>query len=158
MPTHKPQRLTIHHTAVRQRPDLSLASKLQSMQAFSQREDKLADGSVKKAWADVPYHFYVDVHGHVAEGRELGFVGDTNTNYDPKGHIGIALEGNFEREAPSDAQLSALIEILTRLGKSHGLTKSQIATHQHYASTACPGANLIALIPSIITATDLPTA
>lgn len=156
MTAQTPRKLTVHHTAVRQKPDVSLGQKLRAMQRFSQSEERLADGRLKPAWADVPYHFYIDVHGEVAEGRPVDFAGDTNTNYDPTGHIGIAMEGNFEVETPSEAQIGALTALLSQLGKTHGLTVADIAWHQTYAATACPGKSLIAVLPSIAAATDLP--
>ncbi|SRR6056297_1766098 len=150
MVPHDPDRITIHHSAVRQKPKRTIATKLRSLQNFSQSEGKLADGRTKKAWADIPYHYFIDASGQVAEGRKVGFVGDTNTKYDPKGHIGIVLEGNFEVEHPDHDQKAALFQLLLRLSEEHGIPASAIGAHNHYASTACPGKHMTSELESII--------
>lgn len=150
MTRHRPLQLTIHHTATPANPKSSIEKKLKSLQAFSQSGSKLADGRTKKAWADVPYHFYIDVLGAVAEGRAVDFVGDTNTNYDPRGHIGIVVEGNFEDEAPSAAQISSLVALLAVLAKRHGIDPGDIGTHRQFAQTACPGKLMMALLPKVV--------
>lgn len=147
MKTQKIQYLTIHHTAVRQKPDRSLVDKLQSLQKFSQHPGTLGNGKPKPAWPDVPYHFYIDCHGQIAEGRELKYVGDTNTEYDPTGHALIVLEGNFEEEQPTEAQLAALRQTITWLAARYHVPGDRIAGHQDYAGTLCPGKNLEILMP-----------
>lgn len=149
MKANQPVRLTIHHTATKQNFKSSVASKLRSLQAFSQKKSKLADGRTKKAWGDVPYHFYVDAKGVVAEGREVQFAADTNTDYDPSGHLTVVVEGNFEKEQPTPAQIEALESLLVFLSRKYGIDPSTIGGHRDYASTACPGKNLIALLPDI---------
>src|SRR5262245_16557745 len=93
MKTHQPTRITIHHTAVKQNPQRTLAQKLQALQKFSQNPGTLGNGAAKPVWPDVPYHYYIDCHGQIGEGREVQFVGDTNTKYDPTGHALVVLEG-----------------------------------------------------------------
>jgi hypothetical protein len=65
-----PMRITVHHTASRTKPGLSIAGKLKNLQSFSQSKAKLADGRTKKLWPDIPYHFYIAVDGKIAEGRQ----------------------------------------------------------------------------------------
>src|SRR5690349_7872975 len=79
MKSHTPSRITIHHTATVQKLDRSLKDKMQALQKFSQNEGKLGNGKPKPAWPDVPYHFYIDCNGGIAEGRDVNAVGDTNT-------------------------------------------------------------------------------
>lgn len=152
MQAHRPTRITVHHTAVRQKPGRSIEDKLRSLQAFSQREELLADGRTKMAWADVPYHYYIDASGQIAEGRDVGFVGDTNTRYDPTGHIAVVVEGNFEDEHLGDAQRQSLIALLQLLSKRHKVPLTAIDTHQSFAATACPGQNLAAEFSAILKA------
>ena len=87
---------------------MTLEKKMQNLQAFSQRDDKLASGKFKPAWFDVPYHYYIAVDGRIAEGRELKYVGDTNTEYDPTGHALVVVEGSFNTEEPTKAQIDSL--------------------------------------------------
>jgi alpha-L-fucosidase 2 len=149
MKRHKINRITIHHTATLQKKDRSVEQKLKALQEFSQKEGKLGSGKVKPAWPDVPYHYYVDVHGRIAEGRSLEFVGDTNTEYDPAGHALVVLEGNFEEEQPSAAQLAALHSLIQWLAERFHVTPEAIQAHNDFANTACPGRNLKALLPEI---------
>jgi len=149
MATHHPVRITLHHTATKQRPNRSLNAKLRALQTFSQSNAKLASGGRKQAWSDMPYHFYISEAGEVAEGLALHFSGDTNTNYDPAGHISIVLEGNFNKEKPESNQLSAVVNLMASLVKHHGISIDAIDGHSHYAATACPGQNLNALLGRI---------
>ena len=145
----KPAFLTIHHTAVRQKPKLSLARKLKSLQRFSQRRERLASGKMKKAWADTPYHYYVGVRGGVGEGRDPRFAGDTNTNYNPLNHIQIVVEGNFQKDRPNPRQLKALENLLVALARKWRIPASRIFGHKHHASTLCPGTHLMSQIPAL---------
>ncbi len=154
MEPNAPVRITIHHTATRARPNKDLAAKMKSLQSFSQRAEKLSDGRMKPAWPDVPYHFYVGADGRVAEGREPQFVGDTNTEYDPRGHVGIAVEGNFEVEEPSAAQIAALTDLIVTLARRYKLTSQAVGAHDDFAKTQCPGAKLKAKLPEIRKAVD----
>lgn len=149
MTAHTPRMITIHHTATTHKPKQSTAAKLKSLQAFSQSNGKLADGRRKKAWADVPYHYYIAANGEVAEGRQVGFAGDTNTEYDPTGHIGIVVEGNFEKEVPTPQQVAALVDLVAMLAERHHIGIAAIGGHRDRASTACPGKNLTALMGDI---------
>jgi len=150
MPRHTPQRLTIHHSATPAKPNQSLGRKLRSLQTFSQTRSKLADGRIKEAWGDIPYHFYIDITGQIGEGRAIDFVGDTNTAYDPTGHVAIVLEGNFEHEVPAAAQIESLVGLLTTLARDYHLDPADIGAHKDFAETACPGANMMVLLPEVV--------
>ncbi|HEY0458498.1 MAG TPA: peptidoglycan recognition family protein [Pyrinomonadaceae bacterium] len=143
--------ITIHHTATPQKKDVSIKKKMQNLQNFSQNEGRLATGKIKPAWFDVPYHFYIAADGKIAEGRELKFVGDTNTDYDPTGHALIVLEGNFENEQPSAAQLKSLEMLAAWLAAEYKIPAAEIKAHNDFAATACPGKNLKNLLPAIRT-------
>ena len=147
MKAHVPDRLTIHHTGVAQAPARTPGEKLRALQQFSQREDRLADGRVKKQWADVPYHLYVTTDGTVVEGREWRYVGDSNTPYDPTGHLLVVVEGNFETETLTDAQRRTLDVLVPALARRFGIPATRLGAHRDFASTSCPGHNLYALLP-----------
>lgn len=149
MPANVPMRITIHHTATKPNLKLSIAAKLKSLQVFSQKDSKLADGRLKKAWGDVPYHYYIDAKGAVAEGREVKFVGDTNTDYDPSGHIQVVVEGNFEQAPPAPAEVKTLEQLLVRLARTYHIDPKMIGVHRDFAHTECPGKYLLALLPDI---------
>ena len=146
---HKIEFITIHHTATKMRPDLSIETKLKNLQAFSQRDDKLASGKLKPAWFDVPYHYYIAVDGKIAQGREIEYAGDTNTAYDPAGHALIVLEGSFGTDEPNAAQLESLRAMVKWLAKKYKVSGEKIKGHKDYADTACPGSNLEKLLPEL---------
>jgi hypothetical protein len=142
MTAHTPSRITIHHTGVRSNPARTLEDKLRGLQIFSQREDKLAGGGTKPAWPDVPYHYYIDIAGRIGEGRDVGFKGDTNTEYDPAGHILVVVEGNFQEEQPTPAQMESLRRMVKWLASQWDVPAERIQSHKDYARTECPGVNL----------------
>jgi N-acetyl-anhydromuramyl-L-alanine amidase AmpD len=123
---------------------------MQSLQRFSQQPQRLAArGPLKPAWPDVPYHFYIGADGQIAEGRDTAYAGDTNTDYDPTGHILIVLEGNFEREMPSGAQSESLYRLASWIADEWQIQTDEIKGHKDYASTLCPGRNLEAQLPAL---------
>lgn len=149
MREHRIERITIHHTATRQDRARSLADKLRGLQAFSQRDDSLGDGRKKPAWADVPYHYYIAVDGTVGEARSWRYVGDSNTPYDPTGHLLIVVEGNFEDEQLTEPQMRALESLVTSFARRFKVPAERLGAHKDYASTRCPGKNLYAELPRL---------
>lgn len=146
---HTIRTITIHHTATLQNQKLTIEKKMQNLQSFSQNAGRLASGKTKPAWFDIPYHYYIDFEGTIAEGREIKYVGDTNTEYDPTGHALIVLEGNFETEEPSAKQKESLEKLTAWLAMKWKVPASEIKAHNDYAKTACPGANLKKLLPAL---------
>ena len=149
MREHRIERITIHHTATRQDTSRSLAQKLRALQAFSQRDDSLGDGRKKPAWADVPYHYYIAVDGTVGEARSWRYVGDSNTPYDPTGHLLIVVEGNFEDEQLTEPQMRALEALVTSFARRFRVPGERLGGHKDYASTRCPGKTLYAELPRL---------
>jgi len=146
--SHEITTVTIHHTGVKSQPARSLEDKLRGLQAFSQREDKLASGKSKPAWPDIPYHYYISIDGRVGEGRDWRYAGDTNTEYDPTGHLLIVVEGEFGSEQPTRAQLRSLEAMTIWACHRWSVPSWTIAGHQdHSQQTTCPGAALAAHLP-----------
>ncbi len=140
---HTVQHITIHHAGVASKPAKSLEDKLRDLQTWSQRADKLDTGKEKPAWIDIPYHYYISIDGRIGEGREAKYAGDTNTEYDPTGHLLIMVEGNFDVEPISERQLDALKTLTILCAKQYGITADQIQSHKDYSKqTSCPGTAL----------------
>ena len=141
MTPHRLKAIMIHHTGIRHN-DKPLTEKMRGLQGYSQREDTLADGKKKPVWADVPYHFYIAADGEVAEGRNIGFVGDTNTGYDSTSQILVTLEGNFDVEEPTAQQMQSALKLVTWLAKKYHIPAEKITAHKDAGDTACPGSKL----------------
>lgn len=139
----KGDRITIHHAGVPTNRNRTFGQMLVALQTFSQRVDKLASGKEKPAWPDIPYHWYIGWQGGIADCRDPKIVGDTNTEYDPKGHLLVCLEGNFENEEPTREQIRSLDQMVTWLVAKYRVDPMMIASHKDYsAQTDCPGAKL----------------
>lgn len=148
--THEIKMITIHHAGVATNSARTNEEKLRALQSWSQREDKLASGKTKPAWPDIPYHYYLFRDGRIYECRPWNLVGDTNTEYDPSGHLLICLEGNFEIEEPSGAQIRSLQKFVEWSASKWQIDAPQIQSHRDYSKqTTCPGPNLDLEIPKI---------
>ena len=147
MKAHVPVRLTIHHTGVTQAPNRTIEQKLRGLQLFSQRDDSLASGKKKPAWPDVPYHFYLATDGSVGEARDWHYVGDSNTPYDPTGHLLLVVEGNFEKDTLTSAQRRTLDILIPAFARRFHIPPERIASHRDFAETSCPGKNVYAELP-----------
>ncbi|MCC6887971.1 MAG: N-acetylmuramoyl-L-alanine amidase [Hyphomicrobiales bacterium] len=139
----------LHNTGVRRNVGVSLEDKMRGLQSFSQRPAQVSAKHAKPTWPDVPYHYYVDFAGRIAEGRDVSFAGDTNTRYDTVGYIQIVLEGDFDKEAPEPAQLHALRQLLVWISVSQGLPTDAIGLHKDHAPTTCPGRHFLTEWPRL---------
>lgn len=151
LPAHTITHITVHHTGVKQNPERSFVDKLRGLQAWSQREDKLASGQTKPQWADIPYHYYIDVNGEIGECRPVGVPGDTNTDYDTTGHALVVVEGLFPEDHLSYAQRKALRNVVTWLAFRFDVPAERVQGHSDMApgQTTCPGETLVKELPGL---------
>jgi hypothetical protein len=151
LPRHRIRQITIHHTGTRQSFIRPFFDKLRGLQSWSQREDKLAGGRDKPKWADIPYHFYIDWRGQIAECRPAWMPGDTNTSYDTRGHLLIVLEGSFPTDLLRPAQKRSLFSLTRYMAARHQVAPNRIKGHVDYApgETSCPGSTAYELLPSL---------
>jgi hypothetical protein len=127
---HTISRLTVHHTAVSAAGwDRDRIRRYQS-----QHQDR--------GMADLAYHVLVSPAGDLYEGRPFSTAGETFTAYDPAGHLHVVVEGNFDEESPTEAQLRSVAALLAWGAETFSADPATIAGHQRYAVTACPGTNL----------------
>jgi hypothetical protein len=93
-------------------------------------------------WPDIAYHVLIGIDGTVYQGRDPAYRGDTATTYDTTGHFLVAVEGNFEVERPSQAQIQSLEMVLAWASQHYGVSPETIGGHGDYAATSCPGRHL----------------
>ena len=126
--------ITLHHQGETWVPGSDVPAYLRKLQHWSRET---------KHWADIPYHYVIDPEGKVYAARPENIAGDTNTEYDPRGHVLVMVLGNFEEVEPNAAQLQATVELMAELARKHGLDARAIASHRDYSTqTVCPGKNL----------------
>lgn len=132
--------ITIHHQGEIWKEGADVQAYLRRLQQWSR---------LTKRWADIPYHYVIAPDGRIYAARPLAQAGDTNTEYDPRGHALVMLVGNFEEQQPTQAQLRAAVELTAWLAREHHLGLDAIASHKdHSSQTVCPGKNLYAYLES----------
>lgn len=129
---HRIRRITVHHSAVALQDNRLAPARRRSHQAAHQ----------DRGWPDIAYHLLIDRNGNVYAGRPRWAVGDTSTNYDPRGHLLVMCEGNFQEQRPSPAQVRTLVDVLAWAVDRYGVGVRTIRGHLEYADTACPGRTL----------------
>ncbi len=130
---HAIRYITIHHGGVEVSPDEDPQQYLQNLQVWSRKE---------KNWSDIPYHYLIDLQGGIYEGRPVRIPGDTNTDYDPRGHLLISVIGNYEVQEFNMDQYNALAGLLVHFCTIYQLDPAVIKAHRDYTQTACPGKNI----------------
>jgi hypothetical protein len=128
---HAIERLTVHHSG----PPASASSGPAVFRGWQ-------DYHFSLGWPDLAYHYIVGRDGVVYEARPADAVGDTATDYDPTGHLLVVVEGDYEVEVPSAAQLEALARLLAWAASTYGVSADTIGGHRDHAATTCPGDNL----------------
>ncbi len=100
----------------------------------------------ERGWGDIAYHMIIAIDGTVYWARDLAMRGDTGTNYDPDRHFLVVVEGGFDVDVPTDAQLDRLRVVLAWASSRFDVSPNRIRGHRDWAATACPGANLYAYV------------
>lgn len=137
---HTITHITLHHQGEPFKPGTDPRQYLRNLQTWSRNS---------KGWLDIPYHYVIDLEGRTYAGRDIAYAGDTNTEYDPSGHALVEVVGNFEEVEPNQAQLDAVVEVMTMLAQKYGVPVENIASHRdHSDKTVCPGANLYRYVQS----------
>lgn len=127
-------RLTLHHQGETWKPGADVQDYLRRLQRWSRQA---------RGWVDIPYHYIVAQDGRAYAARPWQIAGDTNTEYDPRGHLLVMLVGNFEVQEPTPAQWQGTVALVAHLLVQHGLHVEDLATHRDLsAQTLCPGAHL----------------
>lgn len=133
---HTPVQITVHHEGGKVLdPSADGGQRLKNIQAWGMGPDR--------NWADIPYHFLIAADGTVYEGRAVNTVGETNTEYDPTGHLLICFLGNYQQQELNPQLLDVLTRLIAYLCKKYNISPETIATHRdHSKQTDCPGKNI----------------
>lgn len=136
-----PRELTVHHLGSPKplTPEDDPAQQLRNLQIYGWRE---------KAWADLPYHFLIDLDGNIYEGRDPMKAGDTNTSYDPGNKLLCTLMGNTGLQAPTAKQLDSMVNLMAWASDYYNIDPGTIKGHMEFTSTACPGQYLYPYVAS----------
>lgn len=87
-------------------------------------------------WSGCGYHYFINKRGEIFKGRPDDTIGSHAKGFNSTS-IGICFEGNFDKEAPSQVQIDAGIELVEYLKKKYGISK--VNGHGELMATACPG-------------------
>jgi len=131
------RRITVHHSAERDPPELS-GSIAASAAAVRSIQNAHMNGK-DTGYGDIGYHFVIDPFGHVFQGRELVWQGAHAKGDNNIQNIGVCLIGNFENEKPTTAALDALHKMLDTLRKQYKIPRTSVIGHCDLKNTECPG-------------------
>jgi len=137
LPEHTISFITIHHGGVIYTGEKETAKYLREFQVWCRD---------KKKWMDIPYHYLMDLEGKIYQGRPIKYPGDTNTDYDPTGHLLICVLGNYEEQKLNKVQYDNLVNLLVYFCNKYDVTAQTIKGHKDYTETACPGENIYRIL------------
>ncbi len=139
---HIPVKITVHHEGGKLLTIADDARKrLKNIQTWSMGPDR--------NWADIPYHILIGPDGTVFEGRNPLTVGETNTEYDPTGHLLICFLGNYNQQKIDKKLLTVLVNVLADQSIKYNIAPTEIATHRdHSKQTTCPGDDIYSYFES----------
>lgn len=132
---HQINKITLHHSGSSEplTPDDDSVSILNGLFEW---------GAEDRNWWDLPYHYLIDLDGNIYEGRNAAYAGETNTTYNPRGHLLISVMGNYNQQEPNATQIDAIAEMMAYAVKKYNLTIDDIYAHSDWADTSCPGTHL----------------
>lgn len=89
----------------------------------------------------VGYNYEISATGVVRQSRKDGEVtaAQYQQNMNNGQAIAICLDGNFEIEQPTFAQLNALKKLVEEKVKAYGIPVENVRPHRSISATACPG-------------------
>ncbi|MGL4450854.1 MAG: peptidoglycan recognition protein family protein [Sarcina sp.] len=119
---NKPNKIVLHHSAIE---DMNI--------------DEVHEKHLENGWAGIGYHYFINKKGDIYQGREENIIGahvkDNNINT-----LGICLEGNLEKNLPTQEQDESLLKVLEYLSFKYDI--EELYGHRDLGETLCPGENL----------------
>lgn len=134
----QPQRITLNHDGQELSRDADVPPMLRRIQSIHQRK-----------WADIAWHYIIDLDGNIYEGRSPNEAGDTNYHYDTHGIIAIGVLGDYDQQVPSPRQIETIVTLMAWLCQQYGIPPDAIYPHSYFANQSSltdpkitsPGAN-----------------
>lgn len=102
---------------------------------------------LNNGWTGAGYHVIIYPDGSAHEGRPIDCIGAHCYEYNSRS-VGVNLVGNFESYPPTSEQIATLKEVLRWLQAKY--PGAEIGGHRAWNATACPGAYLAEMLPSIV--------
>jgi len=132
---HDIKMITLHHSgsAKAVTDEAIVPQKLRDLQTWGKRD---------KNWWDIPYHFVIGPSGNIYEGRDVRYMGETNTKYNPSGHFLISAIGNYNIQDANPDVLNAIADLMAWAVSEYEVPLDKIYGHCDLAETSCPGNNL----------------
>lgn len=103
---------------------------------------------LEKGHPDIDYHYLVDRRGTIYAGRDPQFRGDTQTEYDPTGHLLVCCEGDYQGttgppQRPTAAMLRSAALVFAAAASRWDIDPGTLRGHRNYSEmTSCPGGAL----------------
>lgn len=117
-----PEKIIIHHGAIK-----------------NATVEEIHNGHLKRGFGGIGYNYYIRKDGTIYKGRDEKYKGAHTLNENGRS-IGICLEGNYEEENPSKAQLENLINLTSLLVVKYNV--NDVVGHRECGQTLCPGKNI----------------
>lgn len=137
-----PHRITVHHSGEREDVNADPIAWLRQVDL-----NHIRGINHPEPWACIGYHFIIDSHGRIYEGRPLQFQGaHAGNNLVNRLNIGICLIGNFDVQRVPPAQRAALLSALDRMCLQYGINRAAVFGHKKFKVTDCPGRFLSQII------------
>jgi len=97
----------------------------------------------RRGWRGIGYHYVIRLDGTIEEGRPVEQIGAHVRGYnaDSIGVVyvgGLAADGRTAKDTRTPAQHSALLLLVARLCREHGVLTEHVYGHREYAAKACP--------------------
>lgn len=151
--------MTLHHAA-----GFGAKTKAEGLEQLRRIQDFHQNG---RGWSDIGYQFVVDEAGNVYQGRPFldeskrladapalamgAHAGGANT-----GNIGLCVlgcyhpaEGAHCADVLSPAARDSIVTMFGFLADAYGVAPANLKGHRDFGSTACPGDNNYALLPTL---------